>query len=171
MLWAQAVSFYRAADQAGQPRTEYFDLAAANYALVEPRPGITILTDVKRARGVVESNAGASLIDLGHGVVCCEFHSKMNSVGGDVSRMLRAGLARLETNFGAMVIANQGVTFSAGADLMMILLAAQDEEWDELNGFVHDFQQLNMSLKYAPRPVVAAPFGMALGGGCEIPLH
>jgi 3-hydroxyacyl-CoA dehydrogenase len=171
MLWAQATSFYRAADQAGQPRTEYFDLAAANYALVEPRPGITILSDLKRARGVVESNAGASLIDLGDGVVCCEFHSKMNSVGGDVSRMLRAGLARLETNFDAMVIANQGVTFSAGADLMMILLAAQDEEWDELNGFVHDFQQLNMSLKYAPRPVVAAPFGMALGGGCEIPLH
>jgi 3-hydroxyacyl-CoA dehydrogenase len=95
----------------------------------------------------------------------------MNSVGGDVSKMLRTGLARLQTDFEAMVIANQGVTFSAGADLMLILLTAQDEEWDELNAFVVDFQQLNMSLKYAPKPVVAAPFGMALGGGCEIPLH
>ena len=85
---------------------------------IEPRPGITVLTEVKRARGVVKTNAGASLIDLGDGVICCEFHSKMNSVGGDVSAMLRAGLARLETSFDAMVIANQGVTFSAGADLM-----------------------------------------------------
>ena len=171
MLWAQAKSFYRAADSAGQPRTEYFDRGAAGYSDIEPRPGITVLADLKRARGVVESNAGASLIDLGDGVVCCEFHSKMNSVGGDVSRMIRAGLAQLETNFDAMVIANQGVTFCAGADLMMILLTAQDEEWDDLEALVRDFQQLNMSLKYAPKPVVAAPFGMALGGGCEIPLH
>jgi len=171
MLWAQAKSFYRAADRDGQPRTEYFDLAAATYAEVGPRPGITVLADVKRARSVVDSNPGASLIDLGDGVVCCEFHSKMNSVGGDVSRMIRAGLKQLETNFDAMVIANQGVTFCAGADLMLILLTAQDEEWDELNAVVNDFQQLNMSLKYAPKPVVAAPFSMALGGGCEIPLH
>jgi 3-hydroxyacyl-CoA dehydrogenase len=171
MLWAQAKSFYRAADQAGQPRTEYFDLGPASYAEIGRRPGITVLADVKRARGVVDSNAGASLIDLGDGVVCCEFHSKMNTVGGDVSAMLRAGLARLETNFDAMVIANQGVTFSAGADLMLILLTAQDEEWDDLNGLIRDFQQLTMSLKYAAKPVVAAPFGMALGGGCEIPLH
>jgi 3-hydroxyacyl-CoA dehydrogenase len=171
MLWAQAGSFYRAADKQGQPGTEYFDLVAANYTALEPRPGITVLPELKRARGVVESNAGASLIDLGDGVICCEFHSKMNSVGNDVSRMIRAGLAQLDTNFDAMVIANQGVTFSVGADLMLILLTSQDEEWDELNGFIHDFQQLNMSLKYAAKPVVAAPFGMAFGGGCEIPLH
>lgn len=171
MLRAGAGSFYRAADANRQPRMEYFDLANSTYSEVEVRQGITVLTDLKRARGVVDSNAGASLIDLGDGVLCCEFHSKMNSVGGDVSKMLRAGLSQLETNFEAMVIANQGVTFSAGADLMLILLTSQDEEWDELNLFVRDFQQLNMSLKYAPKPVVGAPFGMALGGGCEIPLH
>lgn len=171
MLWAQAKGFYRPADRDKQPHTEYFDLANTTYAEIEPRPGITVLADLKRSRGVVDANSGASLIDLGDGVVCCEFHSKMNSVGGDVSKMLRAGLAQLESNFDAMVIANQGVTFSAGADLMLILLTAQDEEWDELNAFVNDFQQLNMSLKYAPKPVVGAPFGMALGGGCEIPLH
>ena len=171
MLWAQAKNFYRPADNAGQPGTEYFYLGTSNYAKLELRPGITVLADLKRARGVVESNPGGSLIDLGDGVICCEFHSKMNSVGGDVSRMLRAGLSRLEKDFDAMVIANQGVTFCAGADLMMVLLTAQDEEWDDLNAMVRDFQQLNMSLKYAPKPVVAAPFNMALGGGCEIPLH
>jgi 3-hydroxyacyl-CoA dehydrogenase len=171
MLWAQAKNFYRPADRDRQPHTEYFDLRNSTYAPVEPRPGVTILPELKRARGVVDSNPGASLIDLGDGVVCCEFHSKMNSVGGDVSAMLQNGLRRLESDFDAMVIANQGPTFCAGADLMWILLTAQDEEWDELNAMVHGFQQLNMSLKYAQKPVVSAPFNMALGGGCEIPLH
>ena len=95
----------------------------------------------------------------------------MNSIGDDIMQMLRAGLAELETNFDAMVIGNQGENFSAGANLMMVLLAAQEEEWDELNAAIHRFQQMNMALKYAPKPVVAAPFGMALGGGCEMPLH
>ena len=127
MLRAQAKGFYQPADYMGQPGTEYFDLKASDYQVIEPRFGITVLADLKRARGVVESNAGASLIDLGDGVVCCEFHSKMNAVGNDVSGIIRAGLAQLETNFDAMVIANQGVTFSAGADLILILLTAQDE--------------------------------------------
>jgi 3-hydroxyacyl-CoA dehydrogenase len=172
MLSSGAKSFYRSADAEGQPRTEYFDLAAgAGYREIEPRPGITVLADLKRARGVVKSNPGASLIDLGDGVLCCEFHSKMNSLGEDIFRMLQAGLAELENNFDAMVIGNQGENFSVGANLMMILLAAQEQEWDELNAVVHRYQQINMALKYAPKPVVAAPFGMALGGGCETPLH
>jgi len=171
MLWERAGSFYRSADAGGQPKTEYFDLAGAHYKEVESRPGILVLTDLKRARGVVKSNPGASLIDLGDGVLCCEFHSKMNSIGEDLVQMLRAGLGELETNFDALVIGNQGENFSVGANLMMVLLAAQEQEWDELNAAIHRFQQLNMSLKYAPKPVVAAPFGMALGGGCETPLH
>src|ERR1700692_2681130 len=85
--------------------------------------------------------------------------------------MVRAGLAELQTNFDAMVIGNQGENFSVGANLMMVLLAAQEQEWDELNAGIARFQQINMALKYAPQPVVAAPFGMAMGGGCEIPLH
>jgi 3-hydroxyacyl-CoA dehydrogenase len=170
-MLGNGTSFYRPADTERQPRTEYFDLVASTYKELEPRPGITVLTDLKRARGVVKSNPGASLIDLGDGVLCCEFHSKANAIGDDIMRMVRAGLAELDTNFEAMVIGNQGENFSAGANLMMVLLAAQEQEWDELSAAVQAFQQMNMSLKYAPRPVVAAPFGLALGGGCELPLH
>ena len=171
MLGAGAKSFYRPADSAGQPHIEYFDLLATGYREIESRPGITLLADVKRARGVVKKNPGASLIDLGDGVLCCEFHSKANAMGDDIMHMVRAGLAELETNFDAMVIGNQGENFSAGANLMMVLLAAQEQEWDDLNAAIKSFQQMNMALKYAPKPVVAAPFGLALGGGCELPLH
>lgn len=166
-----SMSFYRAADAWRSPRTEYFDLVASQYRQLEDRPGITVLSDLKRARGVVKSDPGASLIDLGDGVLCCEFHSKANAMGEDILQMVRAGLAELETNFNAMVIGNQGENFSAGANLMMVLLAAQEQEWEELDAAVRAFQQMNMSLKYAPKPVVAAPFGLALGGGCELPLH
>lgn len=171
MLSAGAKSFYQAADADGQPKTQYFDLAGTGYAELEPRPGVTVLSAVKRARGVIKTNPGASLIDLGDGVLCAEFHSKMNSLGEDTLRMLQAGLVELESNYSAMVIANQGDNFSVGANLMMVLLAAQEGEWDELNLAIHRYQQLNMQLKYAAKPVVAAPFGMALGGGCETPLH
>jgi 3-hydroxyacyl-CoA dehydrogenase len=172
MLSSGAPSFYRPADADRQARTEYFDLAASSgYTQVEPRQGIIVLADLKRARGVVKTNPGASLIDLGDGVLCCEFHSKMNSLGEDIFRMLQAGLAELETNFDAMVVGNQGENFSVGANLMMVLLSAQEEEWDELNAAIQRFQQMNMALKYSAKPVVAAPFGMALGGGCELPLH
>ena len=172
MLAAGAKSFYRPADAGPNPRTEYFDLVRGNaYAELEPRPGITVLSDLKRARGVVKTNPGVSLIDLGDGVLCCEFHSKMNALGDDIFLMLRAALAELEANFDALVVGNQGENFSAGANLMMVLLAAQQAEWDELNSAINRFQQINMALKYAPKPVIAAPFGMALGGGCETPLH
>jgi len=171
MLASGAPSFYRPADADRQPRTEYFDLRATRYNPVEPRPGITVLADLKRARGVVKKNPGASLIDLGDGVLCCEFHGKANAMGDDIVQIVRAGLAELETGFDAMVIGNQGENFSAGANLMMVLLAAQEQEWDELNAAIQRFQQMNMSLKYAAKPVVAAPFGLALGGGCELPMH
>ena len=171
MLGSGAKSFYRHADSEGKPRTEYFDLAGDGYREIEPRPGITRLADIKRTRGVVQKNPGASLIDLGDGVLCCEFHTKANAMGEDILQMVRAGLAELESNFDAMVIGNQGENFSAGANLMIVLLAAQEQEWDDLNAAIHAFQQMNMALKYAPKPVVAAPFGMALGGGCELPMH
>lgn len=171
MRRAGAKSLYRFADSGGKSGTEYFDLTAAAYRRMEERPGIVSLADVKRARGVVKANAGASLIDLGDGVLCVEFHSKMNALGEDQIGMLYAGLEETENNFTAMIVANQGENFSVGANLMLVLLAAQDGEWDDLNRAIHRFQQANMALKYAAKPVVAAPFARSLGGGCEIPLH
>ena len=171
MRLAGAKSLYRHADQNGRPRTQYLDFGKTEYLDIEPRPGIIVLADEKRAHGVVKQNAGASLIDLGDGVICCEFHSKMNTIGEDNVAMMYAGLNELERNFDAMVIANQGENFSVGANLMMVLLAAQEGDWDELAMAINRFQQVNMALKYAPKPVVAAPFSRALGGGCEITLH
>jgi 3-hydroxyacyl-CoA dehydrogenase len=126
---------------------------------------------LKRARGVVKKNAGASLTDLGEGVLCLEFHSKLNTIGDDFIEMMYAGVAETERNYQAMIVANQGENFSAGANLMLVLLAAQEGEWDELDRVARRFQQANMAMKYAAKPVVAAPFGMTLGGGCEIAMH
>src|SRR4029077_20280049 len=120
---------------------------------------------------MVQQNAGASLVDLGDGVLCLEFHSKMNALGDDFVRMLHAGLDETARNFQAMVVANDGEHFSVGANLMLVLLAAQDGEWEELDAAVRRFQNAVMGMKYAPFPVVAAPFGMTLGGGLEVALH
>ena len=138
---------------------------------VEQPSGIIILKSLKDAGREVDRNSGASLIDLGDGVVCCEFHAKMNAIGADLIAMLHKGLKRLDTDFDAMVIANQAANFSVGANLMLILVGAQEQEWDELHLAVKQFQNVNMAIKYARKPIVAAPQGLALGGGCEISLH
>ena len=95
----------------------------------------------------------------------------MNAIGADLIAMIHKGLKRLESDFDAMVIANQAVNFSVGANLMLVLVGAQEQEWDELHLAVKQFQNVNLAIKYAPKPVVIAPQGMALGGGCEISLH
>jgi 3-hydroxyacyl-CoA dehydrogenase len=148
-----------------------FDIATGAPKRVEEPAGVLVLKSLKDAGREVERNSGASLIDLGDGVVCCEFHSKMNSIGADLVAMLHKGLKRLTADFDAMVIANEAVNFSVGANLMLVLVAAQEQEWDEIHMAVKQFQNVNLALKYAPKPVVAAPHGLALGGGCEIPLH
>jgi len=151
--------------------TNVFDIASGAARKVEEPKGVLILKSLKDAGREVERNSGASLIDLGDGVVCCEFHSKMNSIGGDLIAMIQKGLKRLETDFEAMVIANQAVNFSVGANLMLVLVGAQEQEWDELHLAVKQLQNANLAIKYAPKPVVVAPQGMALGGGCEFSLH
>jgi len=160
-------SFY----QSAQGELSYFDLAGKSYKLVPQPEGILILKSLKDRAKEIEKNSGASLIDLGDGVVCCEFHSKMNSIGGDLIAMITKGLMRLRTDFDAMVIANQAVNFSAGANLMLILMTAQEQEWDDLHLMVRQFQNVTLAIKHAPKPVVVAPQGLALGGGCEIALH
>lgn len=159
--------FYAASNGA----REYFDLRSDDYRPVPEPPGLILLASL-RARGkVVKSNPGASLIDLGDGVLCLEFHSKMNTIGADTIAMIHHGLKALEGDFDAIVVGNQGEHFSAGANLMLVLMSAQEEEWDELGAAVRAFQNANMALKYAPKPVVAAPFGLTLGGGAEISIH
>ncbi len=149
----------------------YFDLERTRHRFVPERPGVILLADRRSAGAVVRSNAGASLIDLGDGVACLEFHTKMNAIGGDILEIARAALEELQANFDGLVIGNQGPHFSAGANIMLLLVAAQEEEWDEIHAMVRAFQNTVMAFKYAPRPVVVAPHGMALGGGCEVVLH
>ena len=151
--------------------TTVFDLTTGAATKVEEPKGVIILKSLKDASREVERNSAASLIDLGDGVVCCEFHSKMNAIGADLIAMIHKGLKRLDSDFDAMVIANQAVNFSVGANLMLVLVAAQEQEWEELHLAVKQFQNANLAIKYAPKPVVVAPQGMALGGGCEVSLH
>ncbi len=160
-------SFYESEKGVGS----VFDLATATLRKVGEPAGILILKNLKDAGREVERNSGASLIDLGDGVVCCEFHAKMNAIGADLIAMMHKGLKRLDSDFDAMVIANQATNFSVGANLMLVLVGAQEQEWDELHMAVKQFQNVNLAIKYAPKPVVAAPQGLALGGGCEIGLH
>ncbi|MCM2257749.1 MAG: 3-hydroxyacyl-CoA dehydrogenase/enoyl-CoA hydratase family protein [Vicinamibacteria bacterium] len=137
-----------------------------------PRDGVVELPVVKaRAGAVLKKNAGASFVDLGDGVGLVEFHSKMNSLGTDTFSMLAHAAKEGRNHFDALVIGNQGDNFTVGANLMLALLAAQEEEWDELELSIRQFQRANMALKCADIPVVVAPFGLTLGGGCEIALH
>jgi 3-hydroxyacyl-CoA dehydrogenase len=110
-------------------------------------------------------------VDLGDGVLSVEFHSKMNAIGADTIQMLQAGAKEAATNFAALVVGNDAVNFSAGANLMLLLLEAQEGNWDEVDLMVRAFQGATMALKYADVPVVVAPAGLTLGGGCEIALH
>jgi 3-hydroxyacyl-CoA dehydrogenase len=120
---------------------------------------------------VVRKNGGASLIDVGDGVLQVEFHSKMNAIGGDTIQMLQAGVKEAAQNFTALVVGNDAPNFSAGANLMLLLLEAQEGNWDEVDLMIRAFQGATMALKHADVPVVVAPAGLAIGGGCEIVLH
>ena len=120
---------------------------------------------------VVKKNAGASLVDMGDGVLRVDFHSKMNAIGADTIQMLQAGVQEASKNFAALVVGNEAQNFTAGANLMLVLLEAQEENWDDLDLMVRAFQQATLGLRYASVPVIVAPAGLALGGGCEIAIH
>lgn len=167
MLASGATAFYKSENG----EHFFYDLVGGGYKPMPARPGVMILKDIKDRTGVIKTNPGASLIDIGDGVACLEFHSKMNSIGGDTVAMLNFAVDEVERNFKGLVVGNQGGNFSAGANIMMILLAAQEEEWDDINLAVHALQQAIMKLRYSSKPVVTAPYGMTLGGGCEIAIH
>jgi len=134
-------------------------------------PDLQILRTAKERSTVVRKNAGASLVDLGDGVLAVEFHSKMNAIGGDTVQMLHAGLKEASANFAALVVGNDAPNFSAGANLMLVLLEAQEGNWDEIDLMIRTFQGATQALRYADIPVIVAPAGLTLGGGCEIALH
>ncbi len=134
-------------------------------------PELRILRGAKAERPSVRRNAGASLVDLGDGVLAVEFHSKMNAIGGDIVDMLQLGVREAESGYDALVIGNDAAAFSAGANLMLMLLEAQEENWDEIDLMVRTFQSAVTGLRSAGVPVVVAPAGLTLGGGCEIVLH
>jgi 3-hydroxyacyl-CoA dehydrogenase len=167
MLASGATSFYKSENG----EEFYFDLAGGEYKPMPQRSGVLLLKSVKDRTGVIKSNPGASLIDIGDGVACLEFHSKMNSIGGDTISMLNFALDEVERNHVGLVIGNQGGNFSAGANIMMLLLAAQEEEWDDINVMIRTLQNAVMRQRYSPKPVVTAPYGLTLGGGCEVSMH
>jgi 3-hydroxyacyl-CoA dehydrogenase len=137
VLASPAKSFY----EVEKGTTRYFDQASGTHHVLEQPAGIIILKSLKERTGVVQENSGASLIDLGDGVLCCEFHSKMNAIGSDIVGMLNAGIGRLGTEFEAMVIANQAPNFSVGANLMLLLISAQEGEWDDIHLAVRQFSE------------------------------
>jgi len=167
MLDAGVKSFYKQKD--GQQF--YYDFASEEYRPLADPPGTIVLKSLKDRTGVIKKNSGASMIDLGDGVAGVEFHSKMNSIGGDTLEMLRFAIGETEKNFVGLVVGNQGVNFSVGANLMLMLMEAQDENWEELEMIGRYFQSSVMSLRYSAKPVVVAPFQMVFGGGCEMVLH
>jgi 3-hydroxyacyl-CoA dehydrogenase len=152
----------------------YFDPVASAYKPVITAEGVTSLAVIKKAKGVVKKNPGASVVDLGDGVAAIELHSKMNALGDDIVNLITQTLkpsSEIVGNFEAFVITGDSANFSVGANLMQLLLGIQEEEWDEVEMAVRAFQNMTQAIKFCPRPVVVAPYGMCLGGGVEISLH
>jgi 3-hydroxyacyl-CoA dehydrogenase len=141
---------------------------------VEQPKGTVTVVNYRKANGVVRQKPGASLIDIGGGIACIELHSKKDAIGDDIVRLVTQTLKSdgdVVRDFRAFVISGDGANFSVGANLMQLLLAAQEGEWDEVDFAIRAFQGMTAAIKFCPRPVVVAPYGMCLGGGAEICLH
>jgi 3-hydroxyacyl-CoA dehydrogenase len=172
LLAAGAKTWYKD-DPSSPSGRAYFDLRTGQYKPVKVAEGVWAVSTAKKSHGVVKKNAGASLIDLGDGVGCIEFHTKMNALGGDIVQMVTQSLKTggIGDQFEAFVITGDSPNFSVGANLMMLMLAVQEEEWDEVDMAIKQFQGMTQAIKFCTRPVVTASYGMTLGGGCEINLH
>jgi len=163
MLKAGCATFYQYSkgDKVGA-----YDVAKKKYVKFK-KPALVVLKDAK----VIAENAGATLRDLGDGVACVEFHTKMNALDDDIFAITLEALDRVETDFLGLVIGNNGEAFSAGANIGMMLMGAKMGQWDTLEAAVKKLQDMVMRIRYFPRPVVVAPAGLTLGGGCEITMH
>ena len=163
LLESGKTSFYNKQDAKGF----YFSIEGKDEEIFQ-RKEIINLKDLKEQNKLIKGNAGASLIDIGNEVALLEFHSPNNAIATDIISMINYSVEEVSNNYRGLVIGNQGKNFSVGANLMLILMEAQDENWDELDYMVKMFQNASMQLKYMNKPVVAAPFNMTLGGGTEI---
>jgi 3-hydroxyacyl-CoA dehydrogenase len=162
MLADGFTSFYKS--EKGQ--AFYYD--HGEYKPIKENPKVIHIKRLKEQKDVIKKNSGASLIDLGDDVALLEFHSPNNAIGTDIVQMINYALEEVERNYKGLVIGNQGKNFCVGANLAMILMEAQDDNYFEIEIAVRQFQQAMMNIKYSPKPVVVAPFAMTLGGGTEI---
>ncbi len=145
-----------------------YEPARGGYTPIQRPAGLVILPELKAAGKVIAKNMGADVIDLGDGVACVEFHTKMNALDVDIFEMIRQALDRVEKDFEALVIGNEADNFSAGANLFLVVMNAQSGQWEQLNNLVKNMQDILMRVRYFPKPVVIAPAGLALGGGAEV---
>lgn len=166
MIAAGNTSFYKVENGV----KKYYDIPTKTYL---PLPGSDsfIVLDNLRAKKTLYKNAGASIIDLGDGILNVEFHSKMNTIGGDTLTAINKAIDMAEKDYRGVVIGNDGANFSAGANVGMIFMMAVEQEWDELNMAIKMFQNTSMRIRYSSIPVVVAPHNLTLGGGCEFSLH
>jgi len=141
------------------------------YQRIPPNPATIILAEQKSAGKELKVNPGASLIDLGDGVLCVEFHTKVNALDDDIFNMILEALDLAEKDYEGVVIGNDAEQFSAGANIFMIVMAAQSGMWETLDAAVRKMQSMNMRMRYFSKPVVIAPAGLAIGGGCEVMMH
>jgi len=166
-LLKEVQRFYQTKDG----KSYYFSVADREFKEIAVPATSISLTLLKGAGGLVERNSAASILDLGDGVFCLEFHSKMNTMGADTLAMIHKATRRAEQDGIALVIANEGPMFSAGANLMLLAMAIAEGAYDEIALLVRSFQKAMMAIKYSKIPVVAAPHNLAMGGGCETCLH
>jgi len=162
MLADGITSFYKEVDG------DVYFYSNGEYKALEQNPKVINLKQLKKKNGVIKKNSGASLIDLGDGVALLEFTSPNNAIGLDIIQMINFSIDEVEKNYKGLVIGNQGKNFCVGANLAMMLMEAQDDNIFELDMVIRHFQQAMMKIKYSAKPVVAAPFGMTLGGGTEV---
>jgi len=172
MLSAGQKSWY-ADDPKAASGQQYFDLRSRALVPAQVPAGVWSVNVAKKSNGVVKKNSGASLVDLGEGVGCIEFHSKMNALGADIISLVTQSLkpGGPGDNFDAFVITNDATNFSVGANLMLLLMSVQEEEWEDVDLAIRQFQGMTQAIKFSPKPVVSGPFALCLGGGTEISLH
>lgn len=166
MLEAGHESFYLFKDG----KRHYYDIPSKSYKVIPGTDGFIYL-DAFKENNIVWQNDGATLYDIGDDVLNLEFHTKMNSIGGEVIEGINTSIAKAEEGYKGLVIGNEGQNFSAGANLAMLFMFAGDQEYDEINLMIAQFQNTMMRARFSSVPVVAATSGMALGGGCELSLH